>query len=477
MVFSSNIFIYVFLPVFLTLYWLARGVGMKNIVILIFSLIFYAWGEPFFVFMLLASVTINWLLALRITEHAKWALWLGIAWNLGLLGVAKYAGFTVEAINDVTGAGFPVPQFALPLGVSFFSFQAMSYLVDVWWKRAPVEKSWLNVALYITMFPQLVAGPIVRFSTVAHQLSARRHTLTRISTGVRIFIIGLAQKVLIANEVGRAADVAFSSINLIDAAEAWIGLSAYTLQIYFDFAGYSNMAIGIGFVLGFGFPRNFRLPYTSHSVTEFWRRWHMSLSRWFRDYLYIPLGGNRFGPVRTYANLFIVFLLCGFWHGAAWNFIVWGAHHGFFLVIERMGLGRILARLPRPVSLVYALLAVMSGWVWFRAATLPDALTYFEALMQFDGDGIILEAMGSAMLPFWYLAMIVGAILAITPERLWHRVHSFLARNIIKPLGRFRLGVGNGQLFLRDTSVLFMLGFALIFLSASDYNPFLYFRF
>lgn len=477
MVFSSSIFIYLFLPAFLAFYWAMPGIKLKNLVILIFSLAFYAWGEPVFVIMLLASVTVNWFIALQISAGSQVALWLGVSWNLTLLGVCKYAGFLAETVNSALGVAVPVPQFALPLGVSFFSFQAISYLVDVWWKRAPVERSWFNVALYITMFPQLVAGPIVRFSTVAHRLTERRHTLMRVSTGARIFIIGLAQKVLIANEVGRAADAAFASIDLIDAVEAWIGLAAYTLQIYFDFAGYSNMAIGIGFMMGFGFPRNFRLPYTSLSITEFWRRWHMSLSRWFRDYLYIPLGGNRVGPLRTYFNLLIVFVLCGFWHGAAWNFIVWGAHHGLFLIIERMGLGRILAAAPKPVSLIYTLLVVMSGWVWFRAETLPDAVVYFGALFELQGDGVLLEAMSSAMLPYWYLAMATGAILALSPTGLWNAIHNLIASSMTKPLSGLSFSAGNGQLFLRDTAALALLSLSLILLAGSDYNPFLYFRF
>ncbi len=477
MVFSSNLFLYVFLPLFLICYCLARTVGAKNAVLLVFSIVFYAWGEPVFVLVLLLSVTINWIIGLKIAQGRRFALASGVGWNLALLGVSKYAGFAAEIFNVLSGAGIPVPDIALPLGVSFFSFQAISYMVDVARGRAQAERTWLRVALYITMFPQLVAGPIVRFSKVSHQLKQRHHTLMRVSLGLRVFAIGLAQKVLIANEVGHFADVAFSSVGLLDAGEAWGGLVAYTLQIYFDFAGYSNMAIGIGLMCAFSFPRNFRLPYSSRSITEFWRRWHMSLSRWFRDYLYIPLGGNRGGTIRTYANLVGVFALCGIWHGAAMNFLVWGLHHGAFLVIERMGFGSVLQRLPAFVSVAYTLLVVMSGWVWFRAETLAEAITFFAALAGAGGNDFLDEVFTEAVNSGWIAAMIAGTLLALVPGAMWRRVIGGASRTLSRlPLPGF-IGAVNHELAIRDTLALGLLALALIFVAGSNYNPFLYFRF
>ena len=319
MVFSSPTFLYLFLPLFLAAYFAFRTTTARNAVFVVFSLVFYAWGEPRFVLILMASIVVNWLIGMAIAAgdagRRRTALVLGLVWNLGILVVAKYAHFLVDNFNELTGLGLALPEFLLPLGVSFFTFHAISYLLDIHRGNAPAERSLLRLSLYITMFPQLVAGPIVRYRTIARQLASRRTTIWRATVGVRMFTIGMAQKVLIANQVGQLADSAFGLGPRLDAGEAWLGLAAYSLQIYYDFAGYSNMAIGLGLVTGLALPRNFDRPYTSRSITEFWRRWHISLSRWFRDYLYIPLGGNRHGPWRTYRNLAIVFVLCGLWHG------------------------------------------------------------------------------------------------------------------------------------------------------------------
>ena len=347
MVFSSVTFLFYFLPIFLAAYLLTPTVTGKNIVTLLFSLVFYAWGEPRFVFILLLSIAFNFCAGLFIDAREgasrRLALAVAVAGNLTLLGIFKYTNFITGNLTTlITPLGMPSIQtnIALPLGISFFTFHCLSYIIDVYRRRFKANRNLVDIALYISLFPQLVAGPIVRYKTVARQLDVRRFTLGRASVGARIFIVGLAQKVLVADVVAPLVQVTFDQVHDRSLIEAWIGLTAYTVQIYFDFAGYSNMAIGLGIVLGFTFPRNFRMPYTSLSITEFWRRWHMSLSSWLRDYLYIPLGGNRGSNAQTYRNLVMVFLLCGLWHGANWTFVLWGAWHGAFLVIERLGLGR-----------------------------------------------------------------------------------------------------------------------------------------
>lgn len=384
-VFSSIAFIFYFLPVFLIGYvLLARSTESRNIVFLLFSLIFYAWGEAIYVLVMLISIIGNYYTGRLITRRRRpSSLALGIAYNIILLVAFKYANFLVETVTGVSallGSGEQTGlNIHLPLGISFFTFQAMSYLIDVYRKDAEAEPSLINLALYISMFPQLIAGPIVRFQSIQDQLHARRLTIDKAYRGAQLFVVGLAQKVLIADTLARPADQIFGlPTDQLSTALAWFGAGAYGLQIYFDFAGYSTMAIGLGLIAGFQLPRNFNYPYISQSVTEFWRRWHMTLSRWFRDYLYIPLGGNRRGAATTYRNLLIVFILCGFWHGAAWNFLVWGLWHGGFLIIERSAIGRWVAAglataLFRPLRHLYLLLVVLIGWVFFRAADLPHA--------------------------------------------------------------------------------------------------------
>lgn len=474
MVFTSPTFLYAFLPLFLIAYFAMSGMVARNAVFVAFSLLFYAWGEPVFVFILLASIVVNWLVGMRLADlpadRRKPLMALGVAWNLGILGVAKYADFVLESVGALVGMDLPKAGWALPLGVSFFCFHAISYLVDLYRGNVGAERSLLRLTLYITMFPQLVAGPIVRYKTIARQLASRRATLWRASTGVRIFVIGMAQKVLVANQLGLLADAAFGMDEGLDAGEAWLGLAGYTLQIYYDFAGYSNMAIGLGLLVGLALPRNFDLPYTSQSITEFWRRWHISLSRWFRDYLYIPLGGNRRGPWRTYANLATVFLLCGLWHGASWNFVIWGAWYGVFLIVERAWLLDVLAALPRALRNAYALLVVMLGWVWFRADTLPEALAYFAALAGQGGNGILDADLAGLMTGYSAIVFAVGAALALTPRRVWARI-----RRASLP-ARESAGAVVARLAANTVWIL-LLGFSMAGIAGSGYNPFLYFRF
>jgi alginate O-acetyltransferase complex protein AlgI len=467
MVFSSITFLFYFLPIFLIVYFVTPTIRGKNFVALLFSLLFYAWGEPRFVLILLFSIVFNFLAALVIDGRSgssrKLALALAVAGNLLVLAVFKYANFlsaNFSALMAPWGIDVLKTNIALPLGISFFTFHCLSYIIDVHRRRFRANRDPIDIALYISLFPQLVAGPIVRYKTVARQLDMRRHSLSHASVGARIFIVGLAQKVLIADVVAPLAQVAFDQAPNRSLAEAWIGLVSYAVQIYFDFAGYSNMAIGMGIVLGFTFPRNFRMPYTSLSITEFWRRWHISLSSWLRDYLYIPLGGNRGGNAQTYRNLVMVFLLCGLWHGANWTFVLWGAWHGAFLVVERVGLASILARLPTPVRWAYALLAVLGGWVLFRSADLTSAVGYYASLIGANGVGEISFDMHDALNERAIATLIIGCILAVVPRWLPRWPAPFLLRASA------------------DVTVTFtLLVLSMITVAAGAYSPFLYFRF
>ena len=467
MVFSSITFLFYFLPIFIACYFLTPTIVGKNVVTLTFSLVFYAWSDPRFLPILLFAIAFNYAAAIAIDKNdgteRTYALAAAVAVNLLVLGVFKYANFVtanVSALIAPVGWRFGPTNIALPLGISFFTFHCLSYIIDVYRRRFRANRNPIDVALYISLFPQLVAGPIVRYKTVARQLDARRATLGRASVGARIFIVGLAQKVLIADVVAPLAQVAFDHVPGRSLPEAWIGLIAYTIQIYFDFAGYSNMAIGLGIVLGFTFPRNFRMPYTSLSITEFWRRWHMSLSSWLRDYLYIPLGGNRGGDLQTYRNLVTVFVLCGAWHGANWTFLLWGVWHGAFLVVERLGLGPLLRRTPLWARWAYALLAVMGGWVLFRAADLPTALDYYASLVGLNGLGDISFDMHDALNERAIATLIIGCALAVLPRWL---------PRLSAPLV-LRAAADTGWTFA-------LLIFSMIAVASGAYSPFLYFKF
>jgi alginate O-acetyltransferase complex protein AlgI len=469
MLFPSITFLFYFLPLFFLLYCVTPGIVGKNIVLVLFSLLFYAWGEPVYVLLLIGEIVFNYAAALMIgaTEGMRRRIVTGsaVAANLAVLGVFKYADFALGTVNTLAGDAFTLPGLALPLGISFFTFHAISYLVDVHRGAAPNGNA-LQVALYITMFPQLVAGPIIRYHTIARRLAARRMTLGRISAGARIFIIGLAQKVLIADEVARLAEAVFDKAVAPSLAEAWLGLTAYTIQIYFDFAGYSNMAIGLGLALGFAFPRNFNLPYVSRSITEFWRRWHISLSRWLRDYLYIPLGGNRGTPAETYRNLCLVFLACGLWHGANWTFVIWGIHHGIFLVIERAGLGPVLARAPVWVARLYALAAIMSGWVWFRARDAEHALSFLASLTGVHGASGLGITTHIALHPATIAALVIGAALATLEIDIGAALRR-IAPRFAQPI--YALG--------DSLAITAMFALAILNVAAGSYSAFLYFRF
>ncbi|TCT02855.1 MBOAT family O-acyltransferase [Aquabacter spiritensis] len=420
MTFASIQFLFYFLPLFLVLYFVAKTIKTRNAIFVVFSLIFYSAGYTPHLLLLLFSIFVNYRVALaidgRVGDARKKVLVWGVVFNVALLGVFKYTSFILDNIDALLmpfDVRIPVPHFDLPLGISFYSFHAISYIADIYKGRVRANRDPLQFILYMTMFPQLVAGPIVRYSTVARQLGRRRTTWGRFSAGARMFAIGLAWKVMIADEVAPLVAAVFDGTSNPSLIDAWLGVYAYAIQIYFDFGGYSAMAVGLGVMVGFTLPRNFRIPYAARSITEFWRRWHMSLSSWLRDYVYITLGGNRRGLGRTYANLWAVFLLCGLWHGASWNFVIWGAHHGAFLVLERAFLGRHLARGPKAVAHLYTFLAVLLGWVWFRAETFDGALEMFAGLFGLNGVGGFSFAIGAGLYPLSAAALIVGGLIGL----------------------------------------------------------------
>ncbi|NQU39079.1 MAG: MBOAT family protein [Lentisphaerae bacterium] len=483
MVFSSPLFLFLFLPVVLLVYVGLVNRRAQNLWLLVASLLFYAWGEQGFVLVMLASIVFNYAMGLLVagTRQRPWVcrcgLILAVAGNLGMLGFYKYAGFLVDNTNALlAGAGLTlVPSLSvhLPIGISFFTFQALSYVIDVYRQEVVARRNPLDVGLYISMFPQLIAGPIVRYRDVAAEIERRLYSLDGFVSGIRMFTVGLGKKMILANTFSRVADGVFAMpTGEVPAAAAWTGLVAYTLQIYFDFAGYSDMAIGLGRMLGFHFPINFNYPYISRSIRDFWQRWHISLSSWLRDYLYIPLGGSRRSRVRTYLNLVVVFLLCGLWHGASWNFAVWGLFHGGFLVLERA------MRPPRPVHLpgairhMYVLLVVMVGWVFFRTETLADALRFLTGMVGAHG-------WSSAAYParLWWdtptLICLAVAIPACTPLFVRLRFQSQTMRaghwaERLVPLAR-RIAECGGLLVIW--------GLSAMLLAKGTHNPFIYFRF
>lgn len=473
MVFSSLIFLYGFLPIVLFLYFLSPT-KLKNIILLGFSLFFYAWGEPKLVILMLISIAANYLFGLLIgrtkTVSKRKALVAGaIIANLAILGYYKYAAFFVDLFENLTGMEVSFEGVPLPIGISFYTFQAMSYIIDVYRKDAQVQRNPLNLALYISLFPQLIAGPIVRYQTVADQIRQRLMTPDRLVEGSGRFIQGLAKKVLIANPMGAVADEVFAlSGGDLTTATAWLGILAYTLQIYFDFSGYSDMAIGLGKLFGFDFLENFNYPYISQSITEFWRRWHISLGSWFRDYVYIPLGGNRVDTWKVYRNLLIVWTLTGFWHGASWTFMAWGFYYGALISLEKWFLLGSLNRLPRFLRHAYVLLVVMIGWVFFRADDFEYAFHYIGTMFGLTGGGLwdyttILYATDYWL--FFLVAIILSMPLFPKLQSWFHRVTE------MRPIA------GNVMSVLVSLWFLLLVAIVTMYLVNDTHNPFIYFRF
>lgn len=476
MVFSSAYFMFVFLPVVLLLVGVLNK-RFHNTLLLLASLYFYAWGSVSHTAILVLSVTLNYFFGriIATAEGRQRIIRLAIALtvNLSLLIYLKYVNFFLDNFNGVRSfLGHSIIEFkniALPIGVSFFTFQSISYLIDVYRKTSPVQRNYFDLALYISLFPQLVAGPIVRYNDVVDQLKNRVLSIGKASAGINRFIVGFSKKILIANYMGYLADLIFNQpVDDISTSTAWLGIIAYTLQIYFDFSGYSDMAIGLGKIFGFDFMENFNLPYIADSIRDFWRRWHISLSTWFRDYLYIPLGGSRKGEMLTLRNLMIVFLLTGLWHGANWTFVIWGLYHGVFLLIERLGFDRVLNRLYKPIRIGYTLLVVMVGWVLFRSDTLELGISYLEKMFFMGNTSptnmFAIEYLDNKAITF----LIIAILLALGFGKL-----------IISML-RSTFNSEGGIFFLHTMKT--VIGFSLLlisilYLASNTYNPFIYFRF
>ena len=465
MVFSGAVFLYAFLPLTLAVYALAPQRG-RNAVLLIASLLFYAFGEPVYVFLLLLSSVSDWALSLCIerrrgTRTAKLALAVSVLLNLGLLGFFKYADFFLTTVNGLFGLSLPLTGVRLPLGISFYTFQTMSYTIDVYRDDVRVQKNLIDFGMYITMFPQLIAGPIVRYADVQDQLADRSVTTADFSEGVMRFVVGLGKKVLLANQMGAVWSDIYALGGDVSALMAWTGAIAYTFQIYFDFSGYSDMAIGLGRMFGFKFPENFRYPYQSVSITDFWRRWHITLSTWFKEYLYIPLGGNRRGLARQALNLLIVWSLTGFWHGAGWNFVMWGLYYFVILFIEKLFLLKALDKLPKFFRHVYALLLIIIGWVIFASDDVSVLLPYLGSMFGANG------AIGGMDV----YTLLTKAVLLI--------ICCIASTELPKKLFLSAAGAMNEKAAFTLKSVLMiaLLALSMILLIGDSYNPFLYFRF
>ncbi len=464
MVFSNLVFLCLFLPAVLLIYYAVRK-ELQNIVLLFFSLVFYAWGEPIYVFLMLFSILVNYWFGIllgnsRFTNgQRKLLLTFAIVMNIAILGYFKYANFLVDNINSILHTNIVLEKIPLPIGISFFTFHAMSYIIDIYKKKVDAQRNIFDLALYFTVFPQLVAGPIVRYNTISHQLHQRTVDADKFSEGVRRFIIGLGKKVLIANQLGVIADEIFSmNPSDMSVSLAWMGAIAYTLQIYFDFSGYSDMAIGLGKMFGFDFLENFNYPYISKSISEFWRRWHISLGSWFRDYVYIPLGGNRVTTWKVYRNLFIVWGLTGFWHGASWTFMIWGIYYGILIALEKAGIENLLQKLWSPLQHIYVMFLVIIGWVFFRA----DNFSYcFEFLKSMFGFNSPLTDINSYFYIMNYWGIFLLAIITAAPVFPW----------LQKMLSTKRFAV------LSPVYYLSILVIVLVFLTNATYNPFIYFRF
>ncbi|MCA8832403.1 MBOAT family O-acyltransferase [Hymenobacter pini] len=472
MVFSSILFLFYFLPAFLLLYFVAP-VRFKNTVALVASLLFYAWGGLPFLALFLASVVLNFVLIRYMDRAVDWQkkiyLWLSILLNVSMLFYFKYANFFLENTSALSSLlGGPALQWqkvVLPIGISFFTFEKLTYTIDVYRGVNKPLRSFWDFMLYIMLFPKMIAGPIVRFHEIADQLTDRRafDTIDHKLAGLFRFVVGLAKKVLIANVLGQEADRIFALAPAeLSVPLAWLGALAYTFQIYFDFSGYSDMAIGIGRMIGFQFPENFNNPYISRSITEFWQRWHITLGRWMRDYLYIPLGGNRVHPTRLYANLATVFILSGFWHGAAWNFIAWGAYHGIFLILDRLFLHRVTARLGG-LSILPTFLVTVIGWVLFRAESLPLALGYIQRMV---GGGW--ASLPHFTVEFWatmLLATLFSFMAAAPRVERWEI--TMLTATPLRTSRAVALSLATALLLILSTS----------YIVGSSFNPFIYFRF
>lgn len=466
MVFSSTIFLCVYLPLVLLGYYICPKKG-RNLFLLIASLVFYAWGEPKYVFLMIFSILVNYIFGRLMDKNRgrqkrmKLLLVLSVVIDLGLLSVFKYTDFIITNVNAIFGSSFDLLKIALPIGISFYTFQAMSYTIDVYRNDVRVQKNLIDFGMYITMFPQLIAGPIVRYADVQDQLAERSVTTADFSEGVMRFVVGLGKKVLLANQMGAVWSEIYALGGDVSALMAWTGAIAYTFQIYFDFSGYSDMAIGLGRMFGFKFPENFRYPYQSVSITDFWRRWHITLSTWFKEYLYIPLGGNRYGLARQALNLLIVWSLTGFWHGAGWNFVMWGLYYFVILFIEKLFLLKALDKLPKLFRHVYALLLIVIGWVIFASDDVGVLLPYLGSMFGANG------AVGGMDVYTLFTKAVLIIICCVASTELPKRL--FLsATGAMNEKAAFTI---------KSVMTIALLALSMILLIGDSYNPFLYFRF
>lgn len=466
MVFSSTIFLCVYLPLVLLGYYICPKKG-RNLFLLIASLVFYAWGEPKYVFLMIFSILVNYIFGRLMDKNRgrqkrmKLLLVLSVVIDLGLLSVFKYTDFIITNVNAIFGSSFDLLKIALPIGISFYTFQAMSYTIDVYRDDVRVQKNLIDFGMYITMFPQLIAGPIVRYADVQDQLAERSVTTADFSEGVMRFVVGLGKKVLLANQMGAVWSEIYALGGDVSALMAWTGAIAYTFQIYFDFSGYSDMAIGLGRMFGFKFPENFRYPYQSVSITDFWRRWHITLSTWFKEYLYIPLGGNRYGLARQALNLLIVWSLTGFWHGAGWNFVMWGLYYFVILFIEKLFLLKALDKLPKLFRHVYALLLIVIGWVIFASDDVSVLLPYLGSMFGANG------AVGGMDVYTLFTKAVLIVICCVASTELPKRL--FLsATGAMNEKAAFTI---------KSVMTIALLALSMILLIGDSYNPFLYFRF
>lgn len=469
MVFSSLTFVFLFLPIVLILYFIMPNRQMKNLLLMLASFLFYAWGEPIYIVLMLFSILSGFLFAQLVEKerqngnktNAKIYFVFSVIIALGLLGFFKYSGFLVDNINQLFGTNIYLRKLPLPIGISFYTFQILSYIIDVYRGNIKAQKNIITLATYIAMFPQLIAGPIVRYITIENELENRKESFSDFITGLKRFIIGLGKKVLIANQMGIIADAIFNSTSGDPGTLlVWLGAIAYTFQIYFDFSGYSDMAIGMGRMFGFHYLENFNYPYISKSITEFWRRWHISLGTWFRDYLYIPLGGNRKWALR---NIIVVWFLTGLWHGASWNFILWGLYYGLLLIIEKYIIRSYQIHIPKFLQHIFTLFFVVVGWVLFRIENLNNLIFYLERMFSYHKTAV-------DSLLFTYqdmlhaLPFLIIAFIASLP----------FFKNVVK---RIELGSNNRLKYMYDFCLLAIFVVSLIFLMGEKFNPFIYFRF
>lgn len=466
MLFSSIVFLFTFLPIILILYYLVPR-PMKNVILLFGSLLFYAWGEPVYIFLMIFSILFNYICGLDIARNlgdqaaARRSLIFTVAVNLCILGFFKYEGFVLDSLSAVLPVDISYRAMALPIGISFYTFQILSYIIDVYRGYVKVQTNLLDFALYVTMFPQLIAGPIVQYADVDRQLHVRKESWGKFGEGSMFFIRGLAKKVLLANTIGMVyTEVAALAPGKVSVLSAWIGCISYAFQIYFDFSGYSDMAIGLGKMFGFEFLKNFDYPYISQSITEFWRRWHISLGSWFREYVYIPLGGNRVPVIKHLRNLLIVWFLTGLWHGAAWNFVAWGLYYGLILILEKYFLSRVLERLPAVIRHIYSLVLVLIGWVFFFSPTLGGAVDYIQLMFGVGANGLV-DSEGLYLLTTNLLLLI---LLVIGSTPIVHRAYE-------------RVMAGRGKILANCVVYAAMFLLCIAYLVTETYNPFLYFRF